>query len=258
MLLSGNIAIITGGGAGIGRGIALKFAGEGASVVIADIREKEGNETVEEVMKKGVDGLFVQCDVTDSRQVRAVVDRTISKFGKVDILVNNAGKGPLSRPTEELPEEEWDQIININLKSVFLFSKAVIPHMKKKRYGRIINIASLAAISPFGPVVHYSSSKAGVVMLTINLAQELAPFNICVNAILPGTTDTDMQNNRIPPGTSREEFLAMRGKTIPIGRVATPEDVAKVALFFASELSDYVTASQVLVAGGLPFNYQIS
>jgi NAD(P)-dependent dehydrogenase (short-subunit alcohol dehydrogenase family) len=253
MLLTGNVALITGGAGGIGKGIALKFAEEGASVAIADIREEVGNETVKEVIKKGVDGLFVQCDVTNNRQVQAMVKRTISTFGKVDILVNNAGIGPEPKPTEELSEEEWDRVQSTNLKSVFLFSKAIIPYMKEKRYGRIINIASLAAISPFGPVVHYSSSKAGVVMLTINLAQELAPFNICVNAILPATVDTDMQNNRIPPDMSREEFLAIRGKAIPMGRVATPEDVAKVALFFASDLSSYVTASQVLVAGGLPY-----
>lgn len=253
MLLTGNVAIITGGAGGIGKGIALKFAEEGASVVIADIREEVGNKTVKEVIKKGVDGLFVQCDVTDSSQIQALSDQTIKKFGKVDILVNNAGIGPFPRPTEELPEEEWDRVMSINLKSAFLCSKAVIPHMKQQRHGRIINIASLAAISPFGPVVHYSASKAGLVMFTINLAQELAPFNICVNAILPGTTDTEMQDNRIPPDVSREDFLAMKGKTIPMGRIATPEDVAKVALFFASELSSYVTASQVIVAGGLPY-----
>jgi NAD(P)-dependent dehydrogenase (short-subunit alcohol dehydrogenase family) len=253
MLLAGNVALITGGAGGIGKGIALKFAEEGASVAIADIREEVGNETLKEITDKGVDGLFVQCDVTDNRQVQAMVKRTINTFGKVDILVNNAGIGPQPKPTEELSEEEWDSVQSTNLKSVFLCSKAVIPYMKEKCYGRIINIASLAAISPFGPVVHYSSSKAGVVMFTINLAQELAPFNICVNAILPATVDTDMQNNRIPPDMSREEFLAIRGKAIPMGRVATPEDVAKVALFFASDLSSYVTASQVLVAGGLPY-----
>jgi NAD(P)-dependent dehydrogenase (short-subunit alcohol dehydrogenase family) len=183
-----------------------------------------------------------------------MVDSTIHKFGKVDILVNNAGVGPLPRPTEELPEEEWDRVMSINLKSAFLCSKMVIPHMKQRKYGRIINMASLAAISPFGPVVHYSASKAGLVMFTINLAQELAPFNICVNAILPGTTDTEMQDNRIPSDISREEYLANKGKSVPMGRIATTEDVARVALFYASELSSYVTASQVIVAGGLPYS----
>ena len=255
MLLADRVAVITGGGGGIGRGIALKFAGEGASIVVADIRETEGKKTVEEVVKKGAQGLFIQCDVTGSTQVQSMIGQAINRFGKIDILVNNAGIGPLPKPTEELPEEEWDKIQTVNLKSVFLCSKAVIPHMKEKRFGRIINIASLAAISPFGPAVHYSSSKAGEVLFTINLAVELAPFNILVNAILPGSIDTEMQNNRIPPGVNRKEFLAERGKNVPLQRIGTPEDVAGVALFLASELASYVTASQIIVSGGLPYNF---
>jgi NAD(P)-dependent dehydrogenase (short-subunit alcohol dehydrogenase family) len=255
MLLADRTAIITGGGGGIGRGIALKFAEEGASIVIADIRETEGRKTVEEVVKKGVQGMFIPCDVTDSTQVQVMVDHAVGKFGKIDFLVNNAGIGPLPTPTEELPEEEWDKIQAVNLKSVFLCSKAVIPYMKEKRYGRIINIASLAAISPFGPAVHYSSSKAGEVLFTINLAVELAPFNILVNAILPGSVDTEMQNNRIPSGANREEFLAEKGKNVPMQRIGTPEDVAGVALFLASDLASYVTASQIIVSGGLPYNF---
>lgn len=255
MLLADRTAIITGGGGGIGRGIALKFAGEGASIVVADIREAEGKKTVEEVIHKGVQGLFVPCDVTKSTQVQAMVEQAVNTFGKIDILVNNAGVGPLPKPTEELPEEEWDRIQAINLKSVFLCSKAIIPHMKERRFGRIINIASLAALSPFGPAVHYSSSKAGEVLFTINLAVELAPFNILVNAILPGSVDTEMQNNRIPPDVNREEFLAEKGKNVPLQRIGTPEDVAGVALFLASELASYVTASQIIVSGGLPYNF---
>jgi 3-oxoacyl-[acyl-carrier protein] reductase len=255
MLLTNRTAIITGGSGGIGRGIALKFAGEGASIVVADIREAEGKKTVEEVVKNGVQGLFVPCDVTSSTQVQAMVKQAISRFGKVDILVNNAGIGPLPKPTEELPEEEWDRIHAVNLKSVFLCSKAVIPHMKEKRYGRIINIASLAAISPPDQYVHYSSSKAGVVLFTINLATELAPFNILVNAILPGAVDTEMQNNRMPPGVNRAEYMAEKGKNVPLKRIGTPEDIAGVALFLASELASYVTASQIIVSGGLPYNF---
>ena len=256
MLLANRVAIITGGAKGIGRGIALKFAEEGCSIAIADVLMSEARKTVEEVSKKGREGVFVQCDVSDSRQVQDMVGQAISKFGKVDILVNNAGIGPMPKSISDVSEEEWDRVLAVNLKGEFLCCKAVVPHMKEKRYGKIINISSLAAISPAVPFAHYSASKAGVLGLTIDLAIELAPFNICVNAIIPGPIRTDIFNPLIAPDVNKDEFFSELGrKQVPMQRVGTPEDIAGVALFLASELSRYMTGDRIIVGGGAPLKY---
>ena len=253
MLLANRVAIITGGARGIGKGIALKFAVEGCSIVIADVLMPEGEKALGEVSKKGRDGLFIQCDVSDTRQVQDMVERVINKFGKVDILVNNAGIGPLPKSITDISDEEWDRVLAINLKGEFLCCRAVVPHMKEKGYGKIINISSLAAISPPTPNIHYSAAKAGVLGLTLDLALELAPFNICVNAIIPGAIHTDMFEQLIPPGTNKEDFLVELGKKIaPMQRMGTPEDIAGAALFLASELSGYVTGERIIVGGGCP------
>jgi NAD(P)-dependent dehydrogenase (short-subunit alcohol dehydrogenase family) len=253
MLLSNRVAVITGGARGIGRGIALKFAEEGCSVVITDVLAEEAKRTVEEVHNKGREGIFVKCDVSNSGQVQRMIDQVIKKFGKVDILVNNAGIGGVPKSITEISEEEWDKLLSINLKGYFLCCKAVVPHMKNKGYGKIINISSMAAISPPAPTINYSAAKAGVLGLTLDLALELAPFNICVNAILPGAIPTDMWNPTIPPGFNKEDFFKEVGKMAsPMQRVGTPEDVAGVALFLASDLSGYVTGDRILVGGGAP------
>jgi NAD(P)-dependent dehydrogenase (short-subunit alcohol dehydrogenase family) len=253
ILLSNRVAIITGAARGIGKGIALKFAEEGASIVIADVVVDEAEKTIGEVLKKGREAIFVRCDVSVSRQVQEMVDQAIRKFGKADILVNNAGIGGVPKSITEISEEEWDRLLSINLKGYFLCCKAVVPHMKNKGYGKIINISSMAAISPPAPTIHYSAAKAGVLGLTLDLALELAPFNICVNAILPGAIPTDMWNLAIPPGINKEDFFKEVGKMAsPMQRVGTPEDIAGVALFLASDLSAYVTGDRILVGGGAP------
>jgi len=253
MLLSNRVAIITGGARGIGKGIALKFAEEGCSVVISDVLVDEGKKTVQEILNKGKEGAFVRCDVSTSGQVQSMIDQVIAKFGKADILVNNAGIGGVPKSITEISEEEWDRLLSINLKGCFLCCKAVVPHMKERRYGKIINLSSLGAISPPVPTIHYSAAKAGILGLTVDLALELAPFNICVNAILPGAIPTDMWNPLVPPGIDKEIFFAEIGKTAaPMQRVGTPEDVAGAALFLASELSSYVTGDRILVGGGAP------
>jgi 3-oxoacyl-[acyl-carrier protein] reductase len=258
MMLPNRVAIITGGSRGIGRGIVLKFAEQGCSVAIADVLEKQARETLEEVSKKGREGIFVSCDVSNSRQVENMVEQVIRKFGKVDILVNNAGIAATPKSITEITEEEWDRVLAVNLKGVFLCCKAVVPHMKERRYGKIINISSVNAILPLGgrPMYHYCASKAGVRINTIDLALELAPFNINVNAILPGAISTDMvADHLIPPGAKKEDFIAGMGKAVPMQRVGTPEDVAGTALFLASELSGYVTGAEVIVGGGAPWRY---
>src|SRR4030042_7029634 len=196
MLLTNRVAIITGGATGMGRGSALKFAEEGCSIVIADINESEGKKTLNDVSTKGGDGIFARCDVTDNRQVQDMVNKTISKFGKADILVNNAGgvAGP-EGSLDDITEEQWNKSLDLNLKSVFLCCKATVPHMKEKKYGKIINISSMGAVNPAVSVVHYHAAKAGVLGLTYNLAFELAPFNIAVNVIIPGPIQTPFWDN---------------------------------------------------------------
>ena len=247
MLLADRVAIVTGGAKGIGRAISLRFAEEGCSVAIADILEDRAQETATEISGKGKEAIGIKCDVTNSKQVSDMVAKVISKFGKIDILVNDAGALPSHFPAEDLPEEEWDKIVNLNLKSQFLCCKAVIPHMKAKRYGKIVNISSIGARHAVGADVHYAAAKTGVLGLTLDLAFELAPSNITVNAVLPGPIPTDFWST--PPTPQMLEGMA---KSVPMQRVGTPDDIARVVLFFASELSAWVTGEHLLVSGGTP------
>jgi 3-oxoacyl-[acyl-carrier protein] reductase len=253
MLLSNRVAIITGGARGIGKGIALRFAEEGCSVAIADILSTEANQTLEEIAKKGAEGIFVKCDHTNNRQVEDMVKKVVDKFGKIDILVNNAGGFGPPIPITDLAEEEWDRSVALNLKGVYLCCKAVAPYMIEKRYGKIINLSSVAAITGGPANAHYSAAKGGVLSLTLDLSIELARFGICVNAMLPGIILTDLWKPTVPPGADEDEFFDQLGKnTIPLQRVGNPEDVAGVAVFLASELSRYVTGDRIIVGGGLP------
>ncbi len=252
MLLTNRVAIITGGARGIGRGTALKFADEGCDVVIADLLEEQAQKTAREVSQKGRQGLAVKCDVTDSRQVHNLVTEALARFGKVDILVNDAGAMFGVFPAEKETEEHWERVLNLNLKSDYLCAREVIPHMKERKYGKIVNLSSIGALYPPGPSLAYASAKAGVLGLTRALALELGAFNITVNAILPGAIPTDFWN--LPPNVDIEAVKANVGKGILMQRVGTPEDVARVALFFASELSDYVTGAYLIVGGGQPLS----
>lgn len=258
MLLSNRVAIITGGARGIGRGIAFKFAEEGCSTVIADVSVSEGRKTSEQIANKVRDKghIFFQCDISDSHQVHDMVDHVIKRFGKIDILVNNAAINYMPKSITDLSEEEWDKALAINLKGAFLCCKAVVPHMKTNGYGKIINVSSLASIAPATPLACYTASKAGVLGMTLDLALDLAPFNICVNAILPGLILTDLWEpvlSKLPPGVTKEDFFAGLAKGVaPLQRMGTPEDVAGAALFLASDLSNYITGDRIIVAGGCP------
>lgn len=259
MLLSDRVAIITGGAKGIGRGTAMRFAEEGCDIAIVDISMKEAHETVNEVTKRGRKGLALECDITDSRKVLDAVHQVINTFGKVDILVNNAGgtgevKSPDLRGVANITEEEWDRVVGVNLKGAFLFCKEVVPHMKEKGYGKIINVSSLGWIDPPGNSPHYHAAKAGIVGLTNDMACELSPHNIYVNAILPGPIRTTFYDGILASMTDEEidTFFEGLGKTVPLQRVGVAEDVAKVALFLASDLSSYVSGASIPVGGGIP------
>lgn len=253
MLLKDKVAIVTGASRGIGKAVALKFAEEGASVAVAS-SSQEGESTAKAILEKGGHASFIQVDVTDSRQVKGMVDQVLSDFGKIDILVNNAGgikAAPgLKLSITDITEEEWDKLINLNLKSVFLCCKAVVPHMKARKYGKIINVSSMGAICPGGPGgTAYHSAKAGVIGLSLDLAFELAPYNINVNVILPGPILTDFWG----PLKNKKAFFDKLVKAhIPLQRVGLPEDIAGATLFLASELSAYITGVILPVSGGDP------
>jgi NAD(P)-dependent dehydrogenase (short-subunit alcohol dehydrogenase family) len=257
MLLTGRVALITGGAKGMGKGMALRFAEEGCAVAIADISMKEANETIEEVSNKGKKGLAIQCDVTKINQVRETVEKVLAAFGKIDILVNNAG-GLLNRASiEDMTEEEWDGMIALNLKSQFLFCKFVVPHMKGRKCGKILNFSSLGAVHPPDHLPHYHAAKGGVMGLTKDLAFTLAPFGINVNVIVPGPIRTSFFDFHTTSMTEKEknDFFAEFGKaTSPLGRVGTPDEIAQAALFFCSDMGSYVTGETLFVSGGLPLS----
>jgi NAD(P)-dependent dehydrogenase (short-subunit alcohol dehydrogenase family) len=254
MLLTDKVAIITGGAKGIGQGIAFKFAEEGCAVAIADISLEAAKDTLAEITKKGGKGLAIQCDVTNSQQVGDAVDKVIKQLGQIDILVNNAGAIAPHMPIEDVPEEVWDKVLALNLKSDFLFGKFVVPHMKARKYGKIIGLSSIAAIQPPAHEIHYNTAKSGVIGFTMDLANALAPFNINVNCILPGPIRSHFYDAYVGAMSKEEQdgFFAMLGKKVPLQRVGTPEDVAGAALFLASELSSFITGQALYVAGGLP------
>ena len=256
MLLENRVAIVTGGGKGIGKGISLMFAREGCDVVVNALHPEGAQKVADEVRQLGRRSLAIAADVSKSAEVQNMVARTIEEFGKIDILVNNAGgiffagDGAIDKITEE----DWDRVIEVNLKGQFLCCRAVVPHMKEKMYGKIVNVSSMGAVHPPAPIVHYHSAKGGVLSLTSNLAFELARQNITVNAILPGPIRSEFFTEMLKEMSEEEgkAFFNMLDKRVPMQRMGMPEEVAGVALFLASELSSYVTGEAINVGGGLP------
>jgi len=254
MLLKDRVAIVTGAAKGMGKGIAVRFAEEGCRVAIADIDLTKAQETAAEISAKGVEGLAFACDVTAIGQVSHVVEEVAKRYGRIDILVNNAGAIGNHFDIEDMPEEEWDRIIDLNLKSHFLFCKFVVPYMKKARYGKIIGISSIGAVLPPAHEINYNTAKGAIISFTYDLATALAQYGINVNCILPGPIKTHFYDGMLP-GASEEEkekVFANIGKKTPLQRIGTPEDIAGAALFLASELSSYVTGHALYVTGGLP------
>ena len=249
--LSGKVAIVTGGAMGIGYGISYRLAEAGASVVIADMNKSAADEAVAKLTANGWKAFAVSVDVSDAKQVEQMVETTITSYGSVDILVNDAGIYP-NVPVMQLSEEEFDKIISINLKGVFLTTKAVAAQMiNQGKGGKIINITSVDAIHPsMVGLATYDASKHGVWGFTKNIALELAPHKIWVNAIAPGGINTpgsgaDKMTKEI------EEQMKPFLEKIPMKRMGEPDDIGKAALFLASDLSSYMTGSQVVVDGGV-------
>jgi NAD(P)-dependent dehydrogenase (short-subunit alcohol dehydrogenase family) len=256
MLLKDRVAIITGGAKGMGRGIALKFAEDGCAVVVSDVDIAGAQSVADEIKSLGGKSLAIKADITKSSEIEEMAAKTLAEFNTIDILVNNAGGVSGTHgagDSETITEDEWDRIMAINLKGPFLVCRAVLPTMKKNRTGKIINLSSMGAVCPAVSVLHYHSAKAGVLGLTINLAFELAPLNIRVNAIVPGPVETPFWDSLMPGGPERDKFFAALAKReVPLGRMGQPKDIAGAALFLASDLSAYMTGQVLNVAGGLP------
>lgn len=250
--LKNKTAIITGGAMGIGFGIAYRLAEAGANVVIADINEEAGNRAVRELNSNGWGAAFLKTDVSDEKNVQATVDFALKTYGDVNILVNNAGIYPMI-PVMRMKADDFEKILAINLKSVFLFTKAVAEVMiKRGGGGKIINITSIDALHPSSVgLAVYDASKHGLWGFTKNTALELAAHDIQVNAIAPGGITTPGTGSLQPVTPEMEAVLKKFLDKIPMRRMGEPDDIGKVALFLASELSNYMTGSQVIVDGGV-------
>lgn len=247
--LEGRVAIITGGGHGIGRAYAIRLAAEGARVVIAEIDEKAALAVAREITATGVEALGVGTDVSDPASTARMAAATIERFGRIDVLVNNAAifaTVPMSRsPFDQITVDEWDRMMMVNLKGTWLASCAVIPQMRKQGYGKIINISSGTALKGSPSRIHYVTSKAGILGFTKTLANEVGKDNICVNCVAPGSTLSEEN-----PG---EDVIKMRNQAASaraLKRVQSPDDLTGAIVFFASADSDFITGQTLVVDGG--------
>jgi len=247
--LSGKTAIVTGSSYGIGRGIALRLGKEGANIVVNYSKsEDRAKEVVTEIEKGDSKAIAVKADVSKSNDVKGMIDKCVEIFGSIDILVNNAGTNGRIAPITEITEEDWDHIIDINLKGHFLCIMHALPHMSKNKSGRIINMGSIDSFVGDPNFSTYVASKGGIAAFTRSLAIELGPKHITVNAICPGFVDTPSADiiEKLYPGVKKEV-----AQKIPTGRLLTPEDVAAVASFLVSDEAEMVNGSCIIVDGGM-------
>lgn len=244
--LTGKVAIVTGGALGIGQGIAFRLAEAGASVMIADVNIEAAQATVKQIHTAEGKAEAVKAYVASVADVKRAVEETVRTFGRLDILVNNAGIYPFASALE-VTESLWDRVLDINLKGLFFTAQAAAQEMLRERHGgKIVNIASIDALHPTGALAPYDASKGGVVMATKALALELGPRNILVNAVAPGAIQTPGANS----AAMSEEMLQAFTARIPLRRMGVPDDIAAVVLFLASDASNYMTGSVVVVDGG--------
>ena len=246
--LDGRVIIVTGGAAGIGRAFADGFVREGASVVLADINGEQAERSAEELRQAGGQAMALTVDVSDQSQTETMAAETLSRFGRITGLVNNAAIALRVRhtraPLEEIPLDEFDRMLAVNLKGVFLCSKAVLPHMKEQGYGKIVNMSSGTFFNGRENLVHYVASKGGVIAFTRVLAREAGPSGITVNSIAPGLTASETEEHDM------EEFAA-RIPNRAIKRIEVPEDLVGAGIFFMSSESDFISGQTLVVDGGV-------
>ncbi len=243
MNLTGKVALVTGSGRGIGKAIAQKLAEAGASIIINDVADS-AEATAQEITTAGKPSLFIKANVCSSAEVNTMIEKIVATYGKLDILVNNAG---ISRDqiTLRMTDEEWDAVINVNLKSVFICTRAVLKYMMRQRYGRIVNISSIVGIIGNPGQVNYSAAKAGIIGITRSVAKEMGSRHITVNAVCPGFIETEMTQKLSEK--VKEEY----SQRIPLGFLGSPKDVADAVAFLASDEARYITGQYLCVDGGL-------
>ena len=248
-ILKNKVALITGGASGIGRATAILFAREGAAVAIVDINAEQGKSALSEIKAAGGRAVFISCDVTRSEQCQQAVAQTVAAFGGLDILFNNAG---IIRRADVLTttEAEWDRVMDVNVKSIFLMSKYAIPQIEKRGGGAIINTSSCWGLKGGGNAVSYCASKGAVTNMTRAMAIDHGGQNIRVNAVCPGDTDTPMLRNEAKQLAQPEKEFLADAASRPLGRYARPEEIAAAVLFLAGEASSYVTGAALVVDGG--------
>jgi len=244
MNLNDRVAIVTGAGRGIGRAIALRLAEAGAAVVVSDVLREEAEAVAKEIKDAGGQSLAVLADVSSSPDVSSMVEETLKAYGRIDILVNNAGIAR-DQIVLRMSEEDWDKVIDVNLKGVFLCTKAVLRYMVKNRWGRIISLSSIAGQVGNPGQANYSSAKAGIIGFTRTVAREVGSHGVTVNAIAPGFIETEMTKQ------IKEEQRQEIKRRIPLDRFGTPQDVADVVAFLASEEAGYITGQVLSVNGGM-------
>ncbi len=247
--LEGRVAIVTGGGHGIGKAYANRLASEGAKIVIAEIDEKAALAVAQELTAAGYEALGIGTDVSNAASVEKMAAAAVERFGRIDVLVNNAAifaTVPMSRlPFDQITVDEWDRMMSVNLKGTWLASCAVIPQMRKQGYGKIINISSGTALKGSPSRIHYVTSKAGILGFTKTLANEVGKDNICVNCVAPGSTLAEENPD--------EDIIKMRTQAISsraLKRVQSPDDLTGVIVFFSSADSDFITGQTLVVDGG--------
>lgn len=253
MRLANKIALITGSGSGIGKSSAMLFAKEGAVVIVNDLDEVKGQETVQEISASGGTALFMQADVTHAQQVEEMVSRIIDQFGRIDILFNNAGISGIGQ-LHEIEPDDWDRVMTVNIRGVFLPSKYVLPYMMKEKNGSIINMSSCIAEIGLAKRASYSATKGAVLALTKSMQVDYAPYNIRVNALLPGTILTPFVESylRSSYDDPAEAFESLKTRQLS-GDLGRPDDVASAALFLASDESRFMMGSPLYIDGGVVF-----